>query len=161
MSDSTPKPRLLMFLHGVMVLMIIWFGLAVLGSALMANRMIRYGGSLPGLLIQVFVALVSVILSFLTARAIGRRSRNAPVLGTTTFVVLGVWTLGSLTWYLISSRALSGNALLVYLVLMIAQIVLYVAGAAAFTFSPSVRAYFRPEEQPSDLPPPPPPDFTD
>jgi hypothetical protein len=159
MSDLPPRPPLLMFLHGLTILLIVLTVFGLLGYGLVVNRLVRYGSSVISpveLSIQVVYSIIALVFCFLTARAIGRRSINTITLGLATFFGLGLWNLGFLIYWLIDHGPLSRSGLLVFLGLMIGKVILYLGAAIAFAFSKGIKHYLHPEIAQNGGPPPPP-----
>lgn len=163
MSELPPKPRLLMFLHGLTILLIGAGILGLVGYALLAIRPTRYGSAAFSpleLSVQVAYSTISTAFCFVTARAISRRSFTAIHFGAGTFFGMALFNLGFLIWWLIARGPLSGGILLFFVGFMIGKSILYFGAAAAFAFSSRIKNYFDPETVLLGVPPPP-PEFTD
>ena len=158
MNEAKSKPRLLMFLHGVLVLFTIGSALSLLMNLAPAMREIRTGQGIDSL-VTIILATLSLVFCAAALHAIAKRKENATFLGSMAFIGLAIQTIGSFICYSLfpdSPELRRVGSAPIYIAFMVLQASAYVLAAAAFLMSRPIKEYFNPNLRPSDEPPSPP-----
>ena len=161
MSDLPPKPRLLAFLQGILMLLALGGFLTVLSYAVRAFGEMASGNI--AIYTQLFVfSLITVVLAVPAVVLINKRSPKGRAFGIAFYAFGALRSLVTLIWFARPSTPIPGTLFskTTFTAIMAVWTGFFLIATFAFAMSPKVKNYFYPERVPSDLPPPP-PEFAD